>query len=168
MINQANQSILPTNAYNNDYNAALEIIRGMTQKMATAMLVSIQSVDSINKTISALPLVTQTDGSGKPISQGIIYNVPYLPLQYGNSAIIMTPSVGDIGLCVFCHSDISTVKKTKKEALPGSYRKHSLSDGIYIGGILNPAPINYISFTGNDINIKATNLVIDANIQTIS
>lgn len=166
MINQANKSTIPITAYNNEYNSTVELVKSLTQSMATCTLVTVQSVDTANKVISALPMVTQIDGSGKPVSQGIIYNVPYLPMQYGNSSIVMTPAVGDIGLCVFCHSDISTVKKTRKEALPGSYRKHSVSDGIYIGGILNPSPINYISFTGNDIHIKATNVIIDANIQT--
>ena len=121
-------------------------------------------IDDVKKTISALPLVTQVDGNGQPISQGLVNGVPYLPLQYGNNAILMTPVVGDIGLCVFCHSDISTVKKTKKESLPGSYRKHSMSDGIYIGGLLNPAPVNFIEFKDNAINMKATTLNIDANV----
>lgn len=166
MINQANKSTIPITAYNNEYNSTVELVKSLTQSMATCTLVTVQSVDTTNKVISALPMVTQIDGSGKPVSQGIIYNVPYLPMQYGNSAIVMTPAIGDIGLCVFCHSDISTVKKTKKEALPASYRKHNVSDGIYIGGILNSSPINYIEFLGNDINIKSTNLTINANIQT--
>lgn len=164
MINQGYQSVLPVTSNDNGYNLQVETIKQLTRGMATAMLVSVTKVDDVKKTISALPLVTQVDGNGQPISQGLINGVPYLPLQYGNNAILMTPAVGDIGLCVFCHSDISTVKKTKKESLPGSYRKHSMSDGIYIGGLLNPAPVNFIEFKDNSINMKATTLNINANV----
>lgn len=165
MINQGIQSVTPLTANDNGFNLHNEIVHSLLSKVNTATLVIIKSVDSAKKTISVQPLVSQSDGNGKPVSHGIIYNIPYLPLQYGNNAILMTPAVNDIGLCVFCHNDISTVKSVKKESLPGSYRNHSYSDGIYLGGLLNPSPVNYIEFKDNKINLKATEFNITANVK---
>jgi hypothetical protein len=54
--------------------------------------------------------------------------------------VVIDPQVGDIGPAGICDRDISSVKKNKGVANPGSRRKFSLSDGIYFGGILNKKP----------------------------
>ena len=130
MANQGNQQLQPLNANDGDYNMHVELIHSIMSGMAVSTLVTVKKVNTAKKQIDVQPMVTQVDGFGQPVSHGIIYGIPYMQVQYGTSAILMTPKVGDIGLCVFCHNDISTVKNTKKESLPGSYRRNSFSDGI--------------------------------------
>lgn len=153
MSEQTLKSIFPF--YTNDagYNQQVTMISNFINRMAICTLVKVIAIDEPNMLIDVQPLVTQVDAYGQPVSNGIIYNIPYFQYQGGTSGIILTPAVNDIGLCVFCHNDISTVKKTKKEALPATLRRNSHSDGIYIGGVLNAPPTQYIEFTAEGINI---------------
>ena len=95
-------------------------------------------------------LVNMLDGAGNgyPI-KGTLHNLPYLRLQGGSNAIIIKPKAGDIGIAGFCSRDISKVKTTKKQANPGSWATHSLSDGLYFGGVLNGIPTSYFQFLDN-------------------
>jgi hypothetical protein len=94
------------------------------------------------------PLVNQVDGSGVATPHGTIHNLPYIRLQGGPNGIIIDPAVGDIGLAVFCDRDISSLKANKAQANPGSWRRYSPSDGVYIGGILNAVVSQYLQFAG--------------------
>jgi hypothetical protein len=69
----------------------------------------------------------------------------------------MDPVVGDIGYAVIADSDISSVKASKGAATPGSLRKFDLSDAIYVGGILNGTPQQYVEFTDQGITVTDTN-----------
>ncbi|AOM39274.1 hypothetical protein [Xenorhabdus hominickii] len=71
----------------------------------------------------------------------------------------MNPVPGDIGLIAVCDQDISTVKVTKKSAMPGTGRTHNYSDAIYLGGVLNSEPTQYVEFTDNQINIVSPNKI---------
>lgn len=103
------------------------------------------------------PLVNLMDGLGKSTPHGTINNVPYMRLQGGKNAVIIDPVVGDIGYAVICDRDSSAVKNTKKQSNPGSFRRFSLADSIYVGGILNAAPEQYITFTDTGIKIADKN-----------
>ncbi|HHK4131260.1 TPA: phage baseplate protein [Enterobacter roggenkampii] len=110
-----------------------------------------------NLVVDALPLLSRTDSSGAMISNSIIYDLPVWRLQRGNSAVIMDPVVGDIGVIGVCDRDTSLVRANLKESVPGSKRKHNKSDAIYFGGILNAPPTQYVEFADNKINIVAPN-----------
>lgn len=99
------------------------------------------------------PMVHAVTGRGTPIDNEIIYNVPVWRLQRGNSAVKMDPVAGDIGLIAICDEDISVVKRTRQPALPGSARTHNFSDAIYLGGVLNGQPTQYVEFADNQINV---------------
>ena len=107
--------------------------------------------------VDVQPLVKQVDGVGNGVSHGIIHNIPYTRIQGGKNAIIMDPEEGDIGWAGFCDRDISAVKQNKAEALPGSYRKFDWADAIYIGGILNGIPEQYIRYNSDGIEIVDNN-----------
>jgi hypothetical protein len=109
--------------------------------------------------VDVQPLVDQQDGFGNAVPHGVLHNLPYFRMQGGVNAVILDPVVGDIGFAVFADKDISVVKNTKKQASPGSARRFSMSDGIYLGGVLNGVPTTYVQFSGNDINITATGVV---------
>lgn len=104
-----------------------------------------------------LPLVTSVDADGKQIDGVPIYNIQVWRLQRGNSAIIMDPVPGDIGLIAVCDTDTSVSRQARKESVPGSKRNHSLSDAIYLGGVLNQAPTQFIEFADNVLRIITPN-----------
>lgn len=96
--------------------------------------------------VDVTPLVNMMDGLGQGSEHGVIYNLPYSRLQGGKNAIICDPVVGDIGMALIADRDISLVKKTKKRSLPGSRRRNDLADGVYLFGILNAVPTQYVRF----------------------
>ena len=124
-------------------------------------LVKVQAVRGAapNLVVDAIPLVTRTDQSGAMIQNSTIFNIPVFRLQRGGSAIIMNPVVGDIGMIAICDRDTTLVRANRKESVPGSGRKHSKSDALYLGGFLNSQPTEYVEFTGSGINIKSPGTV---------
>ena len=99
------------------------------------------------------PAIEQRDGFGNLVEHDIIYNCPYFRLQGGTNAIIIDPKIGDIGIALFADQDISIFQRIKKICLPGSYRRNDYSDGIYIGGILNSTPVQYIRYSAAGIDV---------------
>jgi hypothetical protein len=104
-------------------------------------------------TVSIQPMVAMIDGAGNATPHGAINNVPYLRMQAGANAVIMDPEVGDIGIAVFAMRDISAVKNTQAPSNPGSRRQYDWADAVYLGGILNGTPTNYIQFSGGSISL---------------
>lgn len=113
-----------------------------------------------NLVVDVLPLVADVRSSDATMIQGSqIHNIPVWRLQRGNSAIIMNPVVGDIGLIAVSDVDISVARAARKESVPGSNRKHSQSDAIYLGGLLNGQPTQFIEFADGALNITSPNPV---------
>jgi hypothetical protein len=133
--------------------------------------VKVVSVNIGAMTVNAKPLVLGVSVDGEAVDNSIIYNLKYIRIQSGSSAIIIDPSIGDIGLVLVCDNDIEKVKVTKDYAMPSTCRMHSLSDSVYLGGFLNQEPRQYIKFTEDGIEIyspkqiKATapTVVVEAN-----
>lgn len=109
--------------------------------------------------LDVLPLVTGFAADGSQVENSTVFNVPAWRLQRGASAVIMDPVEGDIGLLLCCDRDITKVKKEKKEALPASRRTHSRADGIYLGGVINSDPVQYVKFASDGIDIVSPLLV---------
>jgi hypothetical protein len=156
-----------------DLNAQSFLINALIGRLATTALVKVLAVSNSGGveavgTVDVQPMVHQVDGAGNPTPHGKISNIPYFRLQGGADAIILDPKEGDIGLCVFCSRDISQVKRTKTPAAPATRRRYGWSDGLYIGGVLNGVPEQYIRFSSDGVEIKTTNnLVIDAQNATL-
>jgi len=132
--------------------------------MATTTVVKVVSVSNSGGvspvgTVNVQPLVNQINGIGDGTPHGIVYGLPYFRLQGGADAIILDPKAGDIGIAVFCSRDISGVKSTKKISNPGSYRKFDWADGLYIGGVLNGTPSQYVRFASDGIYIVSPSKV---------
>ena len=67
------------------------------------------------------------------------------------------------GVAVFASRDISQVKATRKQGNPGSHRQYSFADGMYLGGMLNGTPTQYIQFSAAGIRIHSpTQVKLDA------
>lgn len=146
-------------------NADAFVIQQMINKVATATLVKVVAVNNNGGLIpvgfvDVQPMVHQTDGIGGSITpHGIISNVPYSRMQGGTNAIIMDPKVGDIGIVVFNMRDHSAVKRTRAPAQPGSFRKYSMSDALYVGACLNGVPTQVLQFTDDGVNIITTGTI---------
>lgn len=130
----------------------------------------VASVTEDGKVVSVKPMVEGFTGAGEINPNSIINGVPVWRLQRGASAVIMPPVVGDIGMIAICDRDISAVKATKKPALPGSNRTHNYADAIYLGGVINAEPSQYVKFSDAgidvasplDINVNGRNVAINS------
>lgn len=160
-------ALLPSSTWG-EFNNMAFMVQQALGKMQTATLVRIESCTNAGGLspvgyVDVTPLVNQLDGQGNPTPHVTIYNVPYFRLQGGANGIIIDPQKGDIGVAVFASRDISQVKTTKKQGNPGSHRQYSFADGMYLGGMLNGTPTQYIQFSTAGIRIHSpTRVKIDA------
>lgn len=176
---QSPNSAIPAGAatsqtYWGDYSQLLFIVQQTMNKMKTSTLVKVVSCTNDGGLspvgfVDVVPLVNQIDSQGIGVPYTTIFNVPYCRIQGGANAVIIDPQPGDIGLCCFASRDITKVKSTKTQANPGSLRKYSLGDGLYVGGMLNGTPSQYIQFNSSGINITSpTQVTITAPIVEIN
>lgn len=154
-----------------DYNNIIFAVQQAISKLQTATLVRIESCTNDGDLspvgfVDATPLVNQIDGSGNPTPHVTVYGLPYLRLQGGTSAVIIDPQPGDLGVAVFASRDISKVKSTKAQGNPGSFRSYTFEDGMYLGGMLNATPQQYIRFGADGITIVAGNIKAADGIST--
>lgn len=157
-----------------DVNNITFLVQQTLARMQTATLVRIEKCSNTGGIapvgyVDVTPLVNQIDGADNPTPHVTIYNLPYLRMQGGSDAVIMDPKVGDIGCAVFASRDISKVKSTKKQGNPGSRRQYNFADGMYLGGMLNGTPTQYIQFSAAGIEIHSpTAIVVNAPTVTIN
>lgn len=146
-----------------EYNNIIFAVQQAINKLQTSTLVRIEACTNDGDLspvgfADVTPLVNQIDGAGNPTPHVTVYGLPYLRMQGGTSAIIMDPKPGDIGVAVFASRDISKVKLAKDQANPGSFRSYDFADGIYLGGLLNGTPEQYIRFDDSGISVVAGNI----------
>lgn len=157
-----------------DYNNIIFAVNQALSKLQTATLVRVDACTNSGDLspvgfVDVTPLVNQIDGADNPTPHVTIYGLPYLRLQGGSDAVIIDPKPGDIGIAVFASRDISKVKSTREQSNPGSYRQYDFADGMYLGGMLNGAPQQYVRFSSAGVEIvspsvitlRAPNVVID-------
>lgn len=159
-----NGQLTPQNTWG-EFNNIAFLVQQAIGKMQTATLVRIESCTNSGGLspvgyVDVTPLVNQLDGQGNPMPHSTIYNLPYSRLQGGSNAIIIDPQQGDIGIAVFASRDISKIKSTKTKGNPGSYRQYNFADGMYVGGMLNGTPTQYVQFGVDGIKISSPTSVI--------
>lgn len=171
-INRAANSEAVMNLFTNrpqdtatESNTQQFMMQQMLMSNAFITLAMVSEVSEDGNIVAVKPLIEGFTGSGERIPKTIIYGVPVWRLQRGASAVIMTPVVDDIGLIAICDRDISGVKATKQSSLPGSNRTHNFADAIYLGGVLNAEPSQYVKFNDDGIDIVSPLVVnVQANI----
>lgn len=143
-----------------EYNRLEFIFTQLMNGKATAALVEVKSVIAGNPPmVNVQPAVAQLDGAGKAVPHGIINRIPVVRMQGGAFALIIDPQVGDIGLAVFCSSDISVVKKTKAAGNPGSRRKFDWADGVYVGRLFGVTATSSVKIDGDGVTITSAGAV---------
>jgi hypothetical protein len=147
-----------------EFNAQYFLVWSILSRMATATLVQVRAVTTQGFVapvgfVDILPLVSQVDGAGNATPHGIIYKCPYFRMQGGANAIILDPQVGDIGIAVFASRDLSSVIASRTPAPPGSGRMYDMADALYLGGLLNGLPTQFVEFSATGIRISSPNQV---------
>lgn len=134
-------------------NAILSLIATASKGNVFADIVLVKDVG--DGVMTVLPLVSGANVSGGEIKCQEVYDIPFIRYQAGNSAVKMTPRIGDIGLVIACDKDTTNVRASRKSGPPPTQRRHSYSDAVYITAIasLNDEPTEFAEFTGNGINI---------------
>lgn len=166
--------VMPLNAPLGEFNRIAFMVQQALSKMQTATLVRVESCTNAGDLspvgfVDVMPLVNQIDAQGNPTPHVTIYNIPYFRIQGGSNAIVIDPEQGDIGICVFASRDISKIKSTKQQGNPGSFRQYSFSDGMYLGGMLNGAPTQWMQFNEDGIKIHSpVAVVLDAPIVQVT
>jgi len=150
------------------YNSLAFVIWSILSKIAGATVVKVMGVTNSGGvtpvgTVDIMPMVNQMDGNWNAVPHATIFKCPYFRLQGGADAIILDPKVGDIGIAIFADRDISNVIATKAVSNPGSRRMYDMADGLYIGGVLNGTPTQYVEFSTAGIKIVSpTAIEMDA------
>lgn len=129
------------------------IFQRMLMSNAFITIALVTEVSESGDQVSVKPMVEGFTGAGDRIPKTEIYGVPVWRLQRGASAVIMPPVVGDIGMIAICDRDISGIKATKESSMPGSSRTHNYADAIYLGGVLNASPSQYVRFRDDGIDV---------------
>lgn len=141
-----------------EYGAIMFVIGQALARLSTSTVVRVVAVTNAGGLapvgfVDVQPLVNQLDGAGNAVPHGVLHHLPYFRLQGGTDAVILDPKVDDLGIAVFASRDISAVKASKAQANPGSWRAYDMADGLYVGGLLNGTPVQYVQFTTGGINV---------------
>lgn len=178
--NQAYAGAQDLTAATSELNALTFVVQQILGRVNTATLVRVMACTNNGAlspvgTVDVQPLVNQIDGAGQATfgPNGTIYGLPYMRVQGGADALVLDPKPGDLGVAVFANRDISTVKTTKDTANPGSRRRFDLADGLYLGGMLNGVPTQYVRFSEagvevvspSVVTVRAPSLVLDGALQ---
>lgn len=161
------------------YNAMAFMMQQILSRVNVATLVQVLACSNAGGvspigTVDVQVLVNQLDGAGNAVPHVTVFGLPYFRLQGGTNAVILDPQVGDIGAAVFSHHDISGVKAAKGQANPGSLRRNSIADGMYFGSLINAAPVQYVRFSTDGIDVVSPTKVtvttpeMDVNVTTFN
>lgn len=158
-------------AVQGEFGRAAFLVSQMMARVRTMTPVLVKAVHPgagtppVAGTVDVQPLVSMIDGNMNAKPHGTINGLPYLRIQGGTNAVILDPAVGDIGFAVVSDRDMSGVAAAKKVAPPGSLRRGDLADGVYVGGILNAAPTQYVLFSDSGVTVadKNGNTLVSSN-----
>lgn len=166
------------NTSGTELNKHAFLVEQMLGRMATVRMVKVVAVQggggalAKGGTVDVQPLVHMVDGLGNSTPHGNVLSLPYIRHQGGTTAFIMDPVVGDIGLALVSDRDTSAVRAAGGPANPGSARTFDLADGIYLGGVLNGVPTQFVQATADGLtitspqNVKATVGELQVSIST--
>lgn len=145
------------------FNALNAVIARMLATRRTAVLVQVKAVSGTGLnpvgTVDVQPVVHQQTATGQVVPHGVIYQVPYFRLQGGACAVVLDPTVGDIGLALIADRDITNAKTARATAAPGSFRQHNMADALYLGGFLNAAPQDYVWLHPGGLTLQSSGTI---------
>ena len=86
-------------------------VRGMVNTAVPVVVTAVETTGTNSGAgyVSAKPLLMARDGYNNGLPNVDIPKLPYFRYQFGSSAIICDPKVGDVGLAVFAQADGSNI-----------------------------------------------------------
>lgn len=162
-----------------DYNTLAFVFWSLMANVQTATIVKVISctndggLSPVGR-VTVQPCVNQMTGNRQAVPHGEIFNCLYSRMSGGDSALIMDPAEGDLGLMVFCSRDLSQVIANQGPANPGSFRKFDWPDGVFTMNVpLGKTPTQYVRFSDTDgievvspVKVKLSAPVIDIEATT--
>lgn len=145
-----------------EYNALNFIITSIIKSTVnTCYAVTVTEVDTDNQKVTVKPLIAQIDADNNKIELPEIFEIPYFRYSAGRTAVKLDPVAGDIGVLIIFKSDSNNIKTgDNSQILPSSFLNYPMYSGIYIGGMLNNEPENYIEIKDDNITINANQKVV--------
>ena len=145
-----------------EYNALNFIITSIIKSTVnTCYAVTVTEVDADNQKVTVKPLITQIDADNNKIELPEIFEIPYFRYSAGRTAVKLDPVAGDIGIMIAFKSDSNNIKiGDNNQILPATFLNYPMYSGIYIGGMLNNEPENYIEIKDDSITINANKSVV--------
>lgn len=110
------------------------LMNGIKGEINSCILAKIESFDPEKLTANVIPMTRQLDRTGKTKELSMLINIPVATIQTENFIIRPPYKKGDIVVMVIADSDIEGTIITGEISDPNTKRKHSLDDGIIIGG----------------------------------
>lgn len=153
------------------------VVRNILSRVATCTLVKVVRCSNSGGvspvgTVDVQPVIDMVSGGGVTVPHKNLHSLPYIRLQGGTNAVILDPQPGDLGLAWFASRDISAAKSPAGAATlrggadsvpPGSERQFDMSDGLYMGGLLNGVPAQYLRFADGGVTVLSpTKVTIQA------
>ncbi len=160
-----------------DYATLRYVVQQLMARMATCTLVKVVKCTNSGGvspvgSVDVQPVIDMTTADGTTWKYSQLYKLPYIRLQGGANAVILDPQPGDLGLAWFASRDISVAKSAAGRAQlqgdagsvpPGTKRQFDLSDGLYMGGLLNGQPSQYLRFAAGGVTVLSpTKVTIEA------
>ncbi len=163
MVNPGYGYLQPTDELG-PLNPTAFLIEQMLSRVRTLTFCVVKSLGEPGY-VNVQPIISMVDGNGNALQHGTIFNVPYLQMRAGTTAIVIAPVVDDIGLLAVCDRDISSAKASLAPGPPPSGREYDFSDSVYVMGLaLGPAPTHTITATPTGFVVSG-NLTIEGNLQ---
>jgi hypothetical protein len=166
-----------------EFNAQMFLIEQALALIAGSTLVRVEACTTNDQVgpigfVDVQPLVNMINGAAVAQQHGVISKLCFSRVSAGHDAVICDPVPGDIGLAIFADRDISSVKASQNISNPGTFRRNSMSDGIYLFTVMSKGnPTQFIRFVrDNDGNptgitiqdVNNNTIVMDTNGVTIN
>lgn len=165
-------------ALQNDYNALMSVLDFYVGKYIYTCE-PVRVVSYKDGFVSVKPLIQNTTSTNEAIpitNDDIIYNIPILKFKANGWKINFNCAKDDIGLLIACKQDITKYKELHAEAIRGSRRNFSYSDGFFLPldfskdneeGLILSNETTVLHLLKNSVNIEATEISIKAETANI-
>ena len=122
------------------------MIDGKIKQINTLKICQVTAANA-DGTVNVKKMVLSLDGNNEPLQASEWKNFSVLQPQGGSGAFVVSYQPGDIVLVGFCDRDPQAVRRTRKEAAPGTQLTFPLSSGIVLGAVYFNAPSVYVKAT---------------------
>jgi hypothetical protein len=119
-----------------------QAVENRVSQVHTSIPGRVESYDASKRKASIKPLVKRRYRDGRVDDMPVVVNVPVVFPEGGGARITFPVSRGDTGLLVFAERSIDVWLSRGGDVDPNDFRKHDISDGVFIPGLhpFNSAP----------------------------